>query len=164
RRKHALHYNRALAELEGVLTPTEASYARHVYHVYAVRVRERDETRRLLEERGIGCGVHYPVPVHLQKACGNVSRRREAGRRISFVADVSRADRGADRLRCLLLGRSARRRGARLATISCKLSDQPGQAQQMGCRFLATIGRGKGSINRFKCACWIRSRIERGTE
>ncbi|MBX6325830.1 MAG: DegT/DnrJ/EryC1/StrS family aminotransferase [Chthoniobacterales bacterium] len=72
RRKHALHYNRALAELEGVLTPTEASYARHVYHVYAVRVRERDETRRLLEARGIGCGVHYPVPVHLQKACSQL--------------------------------------------------------------------------------------------
>jgi dTDP-4-amino-4,6-dideoxygalactose transaminase len=68
RRKHALQYNEDLAELEEIITPHEASYGEHVYHIYAVRVRERDEVMRLLEENGIGCGIHYPVPVHLQKA------------------------------------------------------------------------------------------------
>jgi dTDP-4-amino-4,6-dideoxygalactose transaminase len=34
-----------------------------------IRVQERDEVRRYLEEKGIGCGVHYPIPIHLQEAC-----------------------------------------------------------------------------------------------
>jgi dTDP-4-amino-4,6-dideoxygalactose transaminase len=69
RRKHALEYNQALAGIDGVLTPAEAKYARHVYHVYAIRVQERDAVRRHLQERGVGCAVHYPVPIHLQEAC-----------------------------------------------------------------------------------------------
>jgi dTDP-4-amino-4,6-dideoxygalactose transaminase len=68
RRAHALEYNRAFAGVEEVGTPFEASYARHVYHVYAIRVQERDEVMWRLKEKGIQCGVHYPVPVHLQKA------------------------------------------------------------------------------------------------
>ena len=42
--------------------------SRHVYHVYAIRVEERDEIISFLNERGIQCGVHYPVPIHLQTA------------------------------------------------------------------------------------------------
>src|SRR5438094_4414900 len=60
RRKHALEYNQAFSRIEGVATPFEADCARHVYHVYAIRVQERDRVRRFLEEKGIGCGVHYP--------------------------------------------------------------------------------------------------------
>ncbi len=69
RRERALQYNQAFEGIEGVATPFEADYARHVYHVYAIRVQERDEVRRFLEENGIGCGVHYPIPIHLQEAC-----------------------------------------------------------------------------------------------
>ena len=72
RREHALQYNQALAVLDAVATPFEANYARHVYHVYAIRVRERDDVWRSLEEKGIGCAVHYPIPLHLQKACRNL--------------------------------------------------------------------------------------------
>jgi dTDP-4-amino-4,6-dideoxygalactose transaminase len=54
--------------VDEVVTPLEAPYARHVYHIYAIRVQERDEVMWLLKEKGIQCGVHYPVPVHLQKA------------------------------------------------------------------------------------------------
>jgi dTDP-4-amino-4,6-dideoxygalactose transaminase len=68
RRVHAQEYNRALAGIEDVIRPLEADYARHVYHIYAVRVQERDEVMYLLKEKGIECGIHYPVPVHLQKA------------------------------------------------------------------------------------------------
>jgi dTDP-4-amino-4,6-dideoxygalactose transaminase len=67
--KHALEYNQAFEGVEGVATPFEADYARHVYHIYAIRVQERDEVRRFLEEKGVGCGVHYPIPIHLQEAC-----------------------------------------------------------------------------------------------
>ena len=68
RRAHALQYNQALEGLEEVVAPIEAPYARHVYHIYAIRVQERDQIMELLKDRGIQCGVHYPVPIHLQKA------------------------------------------------------------------------------------------------
>ena len=68
RRKHALGYNQAFAGIDGVLTPLEARHARHVYHVYAIRVQERDKVRRFLQEKGVDCGVHYPIPIHLQEA------------------------------------------------------------------------------------------------
>jgi dTDP-4-amino-4,6-dideoxygalactose transaminase len=69
RREYALQYNQAFAGLDVVATPFEANYARHVYHVYAIRVQERDNVWRSLEEKGIGCAVHFPVPIHLQEAC-----------------------------------------------------------------------------------------------
>jgi dTDP-4-amino-4,6-dideoxygalactose transaminase len=68
RRAHALQYNQALEGLEEVVAPVEAPYAQHVYHIYAIRVQERDQIMELLKEKGIQCGVHYPVPIHLQKA------------------------------------------------------------------------------------------------
>src|SRR5947209_18456045 len=78
RRERALQYNQAFAGIEGVATRFEAEYARHVYHVYAIRVQERDEVRRYLEEKGIGCGVHYPIPIHLQEACRGLGYKEGA--------------------------------------------------------------------------------------
>jgi dTDP-4-amino-4,6-dideoxygalactose transaminase len=73
RRAHAMQYNEAFAGLEEIITPPlEASYARHVYHIYAIRAHERDQVMWVLKEKGIECGVHYPVPVHLQKAYANL--------------------------------------------------------------------------------------------
>jgi dTDP-4-amino-4,6-dideoxygalactose transaminase len=68
RREHASRYNQAFAGIDDIATPFHANYARHVYHVYAIRVRERDEVRRRLEEQEIGCAVHYPIPIHRQEA------------------------------------------------------------------------------------------------
>jgi dTDP-4-amino-4,6-dideoxygalactose transaminase len=78
RRKHAVEYNRAFAGIEEVRTPFEANYARHVYHVYAIRVQERDEIRRYLQEKGVGCAVHYPIPIHLQEACRDLGYKEGA--------------------------------------------------------------------------------------
>ncbi len=78
RRKHALEYNEAFGGIEEVLTPLEAKYARHVYHVYAVRVKERDSALRYLQEKGVGCAVHYPVPIHLQEAGRNLGYTKGA--------------------------------------------------------------------------------------
>jgi len=72
RRQRACLYNEAFAGIDDIATPVEADYARHVYHIYAVRVQERDELRRFLEAKGIGFGVHYPIPIHLQEAWRNV--------------------------------------------------------------------------------------------
>jgi dTDP-4-amino-4,6-dideoxygalactose transaminase len=49
--------------------------ARHVYHIYAIRVQDRDEVIRSLAAKGIECGVHYPVPIHLQEAYRSIGYR-----------------------------------------------------------------------------------------
>jgi dTDP-4-amino-4,6-dideoxygalactose transaminase len=54
--------------LDGIITPVRASWGHHVYHVYAIRVTNRDEAVKSLADQGIGTGIHYPVPVHLQEA------------------------------------------------------------------------------------------------
>ena len=67
RRDRAARYRSVLAG-SGVALPEERPGCRHVYHVYAVRVRGRDEVRARLAEAGVQTGVHYPIPVHLQPA------------------------------------------------------------------------------------------------
>lgn len=66
RRAHARHYDRLLRGV--VPTPAEMPYARHVYHVYAIRTTARERLERALAEEGVHTGVHYPLPVHLQPA------------------------------------------------------------------------------------------------
>jgi dTDP-4-amino-4,6-dideoxygalactose transaminase len=68
RRKHAAIYDEAFAGMEDINTPVVADYAEHVYHIYAVRVQERDHAMWLLGKKGIQFGIHYPVPIHRQKA------------------------------------------------------------------------------------------------
>lgn len=68
RRKHAMNYTTGLSKIKDVIVPQEADYARHVYHIYAIRVKDRDKLMVQLAEKGISCGIHYPVPVHLQDA------------------------------------------------------------------------------------------------
>jgi dTDP-4-amino-4,6-dideoxygalactose transaminase len=53
---------------DAVTIPYEPERTKSVYHVYAVRVRNRDEVRRDLGDAGIGALIHYPIPLHLQKA------------------------------------------------------------------------------------------------
>src|SRR5260221_1066277 len=74
RRRHAARY-RALLKDSGLGLPDEMPYARHVYHLYTVRVRERAVVRASLEAAGIQTGLHYPVPVHLQPAYADLGYR-----------------------------------------------------------------------------------------
>jgi dTDP-4-amino-4,6-dideoxygalactose transaminase len=67
RRARAAEYTRLLAGT-AVITPRERDGSRHVYHIYVVRLKDRDVWRARLTEAGIQTGVHYPVPVHLQPA------------------------------------------------------------------------------------------------
>jgi dTDP-4-amino-4,6-dideoxygalactose transaminase len=78
RRRAAARYNQLLAGTPGLILPVEAEYGRHIYHVYAVRVGQRDTILKQLGERGIGAGIHYPVPVHLQNAYANLGYKRGA--------------------------------------------------------------------------------------
>ncbi len=68
RRKNAQRYDALLADVPGVIAPEEMDYARHVYHLYAIRMANRDEIIENLKKKNIFCGIHYPVPLHLQKA------------------------------------------------------------------------------------------------
>jgi dTDP-4-amino-4,6-dideoxygalactose transaminase len=67
RRQNASRYNKLLAG-GGIQTPHEMGYARHVYHIYAIRVPQRDLLHHSLSAQGIQAGIHYPIPVHLQEA------------------------------------------------------------------------------------------------
>jgi dTDP-4-amino-4,6-dideoxygalactose transaminase len=68
RRAHAREYSRLLSTMEGLLVPREADSAKHVFHIYAIRIKERDRLMAYLAGKGVSCGIHYPVPIHLQKA------------------------------------------------------------------------------------------------
>jgi dTDP-4-amino-4,6-dideoxygalactose transaminase len=67
RRVVASHYDRLLAKSH-YKRPTPPSNCRHVYHVYALELWHRDDVQKALYAAGIQTGIHYPVPVHLQKA------------------------------------------------------------------------------------------------
>jgi dTDP-4-amino-4,6-dideoxygalactose transaminase len=67
RRAVAAHYDELLAD-SGIQTPEAMSYARHVYHVYAIRTQQRSEWQQALQAKGIQTGIHYPIPVHLLPA------------------------------------------------------------------------------------------------
>ena len=66
RRQNAYRYNK-LFEDSSIITPTELDYVKHVYHLYIIRVQNRYKIESALKERGIGHGVYYPVPLHLQE-------------------------------------------------------------------------------------------------
>ncbi|MEN6373614.1 MAG: DegT/DnrJ/EryC1/StrS family aminotransferase [Smithella sp.] len=68
RRKHARDYSAGLSSIKDVIVPQEAEYAKHIYHIYALRVKDRDKFMAYLGEKGIASGIHYPIPLHLQKA------------------------------------------------------------------------------------------------
>ncbi|MGO6726625.1 DegT/DnrJ/EryC1/StrS family aminotransferase (plasmid) [Rhizobium ruizarguesonis] len=68
RRAHGRRYRLLLGGSANLRTPVEIADRRHVYHVYAIRSRDRDQLQRVLSEEGIQSGLHYPIPVHLQKA------------------------------------------------------------------------------------------------
>ncbi len=68
RRTHARLYHELLEDVPGIIRPVEAPHNLHVYHIYAIRVQNRDAVLQRMSARGVNCGVHYPVPIHLQKA------------------------------------------------------------------------------------------------
>lgn len=78
RRAAADRYSALLAEMPEVVTPVTAPGNVHVWHLYVVRVADRDLRDRAIKElgaAGIGVGIHYPVPVHLQGAFAHLGHR-----------------------------------------------------------------------------------------
>jgi dTDP-4-amino-4,6-dideoxygalactose transaminase len=68
RRAHAKQYGDLLSGIQGLTLPVEKPGAKHSYYVYVIRVANRESVMEKLKEKGCGCGIHYPVPLHLQPA------------------------------------------------------------------------------------------------
>ena len=68
RRKAAALYDQLLADVDGVRPARTLPGNEHVFHLYVIRVADRDDVLARLHGAGIGAGIHYPVPIHLQGA------------------------------------------------------------------------------------------------
>jgi dTDP-4-amino-4,6-dideoxygalactose transaminase len=73
RRDRAAEYNRLLAENDALVLPYEPSWSRSVYHLYVIRTGDREGLMEHLKMAGIGTGIHYPIPLHLQKAYASLN-------------------------------------------------------------------------------------------
>lgn len=73
RREAAVLYDSLLGSLgEAIIRPEQPSWAKSVHHLYVIRVQRRDELQAHLSAAGIGTGIHYPIPLHLQAAYRNL--------------------------------------------------------------------------------------------
>jgi dTDP-4-amino-4,6-dideoxygalactose transaminase len=78
RRNAASLYNKYLADVEGIKLPVEMDYAKHVYHLFVIQVAngKRDELAKFLNEKNISTGLHYPVPLHMQKCFSHLGYKK----------------------------------------------------------------------------------------
>ena len=89
RRERATAYDRLLAGNELVQAPAAPADGKHVYHIYAVRTNDRAGLMRTLQANGIGTGIHYPIPVHLQEAHADLGCKK---------GDFPESERAADQV------------------------------------------------------------------
>jgi len=75
RRQHAKTYGRLLGQT-GIVAPRAAARCESVWHLYVIQVHERDALKEHLSNRGIGVGIHYPIPIHLQPAYQDLGYRQ----------------------------------------------------------------------------------------
>ncbi len=75
RRRNAALYSELLREVPQIVTPRESTFAKHVYHLYVIRTEHRDQLQKHLESRGVSTGLHYPIPLHLQKVFEGLAYR-----------------------------------------------------------------------------------------
>lgn len=76
RREKARLYISLLKDTSSVITPNEAHYSKHVYHLFVIRCKQRDTLREFLLKYGVGTLIHYPIPVHLQDSYKDLGYRR----------------------------------------------------------------------------------------
>ncbi len=75
RRQNAEVYQQLFSAVKMMVSPFEPLWSRSVYHLYVIRVREREKLQQHLTDKGIGTGIHYPIPLHLQKAYAHLGYR-----------------------------------------------------------------------------------------
>lgn len=75
RQEAAQRYNEMFATVEGTVAPYEPEWSRAVYHLYVIRLEDRAGLQKHLADAHIGTGIHYPVPLHLQKAYAHLGHK-----------------------------------------------------------------------------------------
>lgn len=88
RRRLAARYTAQLKDVEGVITPAVAEAANPSWHLYVIRTPRRDDLLAYLKQHGIGAGIHYPIPLHLQPAYADLGLTRGALPVTEAVADT----------------------------------------------------------------------------
>jgi dTDP-4-amino-4,6-dideoxygalactose transaminase len=78
RRQHAAQYRELLVRDERIQLIDEQEGVEGIYHLFVVRVQNREEVQKALTEKGISTGIHYPVPLHLLKACESLGYKKGA--------------------------------------------------------------------------------------
>lgn len=76
RRKVAEKYHEQLSDVEQIKLPAQMPYAKHVYHLYVIQTGRREELQKFLNDNEISTGLHYPVPLHLQKCFGHLGYKK----------------------------------------------------------------------------------------
>ncbi|MBV6478484.1 MAG: dTDP-3-amino-3,4,6-trideoxy-alpha-D-glucose transaminase [Ignavibacteria bacterium] len=76
RREAADKYRELLSNTGDIELPKEMDYAKHVYHLFVIKTSKRDGLQEYLKENSIATGLHYPVPLHLQKCFANLGYKK----------------------------------------------------------------------------------------
>jgi len=76
RRKNASLYTGLLQDIPGITLPVEAGSAKSVFHLYVILANNRDGLQKFLSEKGVATGLHYPLPLHLQKAYARLGHKK----------------------------------------------------------------------------------------
>lgn len=76
RRQHARTYGQQLNGIGDIVIPVEAPGRKHVYHLFVIQTKRRDELQAFLNAKEIGNGLHYPIPLHLQPAYAGLGYKR----------------------------------------------------------------------------------------
>lgn len=72
RRAHALQYRSRLEQVEGITLIASHDERISNYHLFVIRVKNRDDVQKKLKDKGIATGIHYPIPIHLQQAYAGI--------------------------------------------------------------------------------------------
>ena len=72
RRTNAKLYQQELADVPNIIIPVDKPYEKAVYHTFVIQAERRDELKQYLVDHGIGTSIHYPIPIHLQKAASKL--------------------------------------------------------------------------------------------
>lgn len=75
RRQAAKWYEERLADIEEVILPKPIPECTPAWHLYVIRIKDRDDLAAFLKERGISTGLHYPMPLHLQPAFADLGKK-----------------------------------------------------------------------------------------
>ena len=66
RQENAYYLSKGLKGIDRIVVPTQRLNCTHVYHQYTIRARDRDELVTMLNNKGVGTGIYYPIPIHKQ--------------------------------------------------------------------------------------------------